>query len=91
MTRCAIVGQRKGKYLSEKDETGQQVLDKASTWINSLRCYHEQLDASPIPVIRHAIAKSDYVAVETDFGSSLLMIWLKFAYAGSKHIEMKHQ
>lgn len=29
--KCAAVGQRKDKYLGDKDETGQQVLDKAST------------------------------------------------------------
>lgn len=45
MRKHAAVGQKKDKYLSDKDKTGQQVLDKASTWTNSLKCYDQQLDA----------------------------------------------
>lgn len=78
--KCAAVGQRKDKYLGDKDETGQQVLDKASTWTNYLRHYHydQKSDATTVPNTARAsyIAKINYTAVETDFSSSLLMIWV---------------
>ena len=88
MRKCAVAGQRKDKYLNNKDETGQQLLDKVSTWTSSLRHYDEQLDATTIlnSDQAHYIAKMDYVALETDFSSSLLMIWLKFAYACSRRV-----
>lgn len=80
--------QRKDKYLSDKDETGQQVLENVSKNQFKWKPYDQQLDAATIPNSdqAHYIARSDYVAIETDFSSSLLMIQLKFAYACSKHV-----
>lgn len=89
MRKHAVVGQKKkkDKYLSDKDKAGQQVLDKASTWTNSLNCYDKQLDAPSIPSSEqaHCVAERDYVAVETDLDSSLLMILPKFEHICSKH------
>lgn len=84
MRKNAAVGQRKDKRLS--DETGQQVLDKASTPTNSLRHFDQQLGATTIPNSDQAQYKRDYGAAETDFSSSLLMIQLKFAYGCSKQV-----
>lgn len=54
----AVVGKREDKCLRDKDKTGQQVLDKASTWTH-LKRYDQQLNATAVPKSdqAHCIAK----------------------------------